>query len=53
MVKPELSSFHQRVTGAGEEILGFKERKKEHWTWDKIIEREQTKEKITQYDQRK
>ena len=46
MVEPKLSSFHQRVTGAGEKILGFKKRKEEHWTWDKVIEREQTKEKI-------
>jgi len=33
---PELSSFHQRVREAGENILGFKKRKKEHGTWDKI-----------------
>ena len=45
-VKPKLSSFHQIVREAGEKILGFKKRKKEHGTRDKIIERKQIKETI-------
>jgi len=38
------------VREAGEEILGFRRRKKEHWiqegTWDKISERKRMKDKI-------
>jgi len=40
------------VKETGEKILGYKKRKKEHGSLEKLIERKQIKEPINSHDQR-